>query len=365
MLLQLKILKKTLLFCILNILFIMIFANTNDINLYIGSNYIADNTVKRVESNCNCNLIQAYFNDNDEMLAKMVAGATGYSVIVATSYAVAELIKMNKILPLNNKLLPNGKFIDAKFMKQSYDPTNTYSLPYAYNPVFLAYNEDKMKQLGIVPNTWAIIFDPKYLKKLNGKITVFNSAKHVFGAALLYLGKNPNSTNPDDLQQARELIDKSSPYWAKFDSDNYYRGLLRGDIWVAMSYSIDIFKAINDAKASHSSIHIGAILQKEGNMYELDNMVIPKTTPNIKSSYAFINTALLPQSEYELASFTGSSVPNQSAIGRLDKSISSLDWIYPKDMNKMYVLGDYPPNIRILVNEMWTEIQMTCHKITN
>ena len=355
-------LKKCFLSMILIVVGTTVFAKSV-LNLYIGSNYIADATISRVESACNCRLAQSYFNDNGEMLAKMVAGATGYDVIVATSYAVSELVQMGKIQPLDLARLPNVKYVDPAFMNQPYDPGNKYSVPYAYTPVFLAYNADKMKELGIVPNSWAVVFDPKYLVKLQGKVTMFSSAKNVFAAALLYLGKDPNSSNIKDLEAAREVIDRASPYWAKFDSDSYYRGLLRGDIWISMSYSIDIYKTIQDAKASHSPIKIEAMMQKEGNMYELDNMVIPVSTPSVDASYQFINTALLPQSEYELSNVTGSSVPSLIAIKRLDKNISGVDWIYPKDMKKMYVFTDYPPKIRVLVNEMWTEIQMQCHNI--
>ncbi|MEN9946524.1 MAG: hypothetical protein RLZZ293_910 [Pseudomonadota bacterium] len=329
-----------------------------DFNLYIGSNYIADSTVQRFEQQNKCTLNQNFFNDNEEMLAKIAAGANGYNAIVATSYAVQELAAMGKIKPLNKALLPNLKYIDKQFLNPAYDPNNVYSVPYAYTPVFLAYNADKLKQLGIVANSWAVIFDPKYLTKLKGHVTVFDSSRNVIAAALLYLGKDPNSSSISDLQAARKVIEQASPYWARFDSDSYYRGLLRGDIWLTMSYSIDIFKTIQDAKAAHSPIKIEAQLQKEGNMYELDNLVIPNFTPNEKLSYQFINQALSPQSDYELSLMTGSSVPNTQAIQRLSPELRNNEWIYPKNMQKMYVFKAYPPKIRILVNEMWTEIKM-------
>lgn len=334
-----------------------------DLNLYIGSNYIAEATVNRFEKECKCHLSQNYFNDNEEMLAKIVAGATGYNVIVATSYAVEELAIMGKIRPLDKQKLPNLKYVDKEFLNQAYDKGNVYSVPYAYTPVFLAYNEDKMRELNINPNSWAVIFDPKYLTKLKGHITVFSSSRNVFAAALLYLGRDPNSTNRQDLKDARELIDRSAAYWAKFDSDSYYRGLLRGDIWVAMSYSVDIYKAIQDAKISKVKVKINAALQKEGNMYELDNLVIPSTTTNLELSHKFINFVLEPSSAYELSSATGSSIPNSKAFSQLDPSITNLPWIYPKDMNKMHVFKAYDPKTRILVNEMWTEVQMQCHKL--
>ncbi len=331
------------------------------LNLYIGSNYIANGTIDRFEKLCNCRLSQNYFNDNEEMLAKIVAGARGYDVIVATGYAIEELGKMGKIKPLDLKQLPNLKYIDPKFLNQGFDPKNKYSVPYAYTPVFLSYNQEKIRQLGITPNTWAVIFEPKYLEKLKGRITVFNSARHVFAAALLYLGKDPSSTKINDLLAAKKLIEKAAPYWAKYDSDSYYRALLRGDIWLSMSYSIDIFKATIDANNAHSKVVIDAMLQKEGNMYELDNMVIPIFNKNDKMAYQFINNALDPQSAFELSVATGSSVPNLVAFKKLSPSITNIEWIYPKDSKKMHTLISYDPKSRILINEMWTEIQMQCH----
>lgn len=333
-------------------------ASSNEFNLFIGSNYIADATVTRFDTQNKATLIQNYFNDNEEMLAKIVAGANGYSVIVPTSYAVEQLALMGKIKPLNKALLPNIKNIDPKFLNQPYDPNNKYSVPYAYTPVFLAYNEDKLKQLGIVPNTWAVIFDPKYLKKLDGKVTVFDSSRNVIAAALLYLGKDPNSTNRDDLKAARTVIERAAPYWEKFDSDSYYRGLMRGDVWVSMGYSIDIYKTMQDIKAAKLKVRINAMLQKEGNMMELDNLVIPVFNTNDALAYKFINLSMDPQSAYELSSMTGSSVPNIPAMAKLSPEVKNIDWIYPKNMDKMHVFNAYDPKTRIMVNEMWTEIKM-------
>jgi spermidine/putrescine transport system substrate-binding protein len=354
--------KRQLLILIFSLLSLTVYAE-KVLNVYIGSNYIADSTIARIQKQCKCRVVQSYFNDNEEMLAKIAAGSSGYNVIVATSYAVDELAKMGKINPLTLKLLPNLKNISSQFLNQAYDPGNKYSVPYAYTPVFLAYNKDKLNKLGITPNSWAVVFEPKYLSKLKGRITMFNSSRHIFAAALLYLGKDPNTINRDDLNKARELIEKASPYWAKFDSDSYYRGLLRGDIWLSMAYSIDIYKTMEDLKNSKGKIKLGALLQKEGNMYELDNMVIPISSPDLNLSYEFINNALNPQSAYELSNKTGSSIVNKIALNRLNSGIKDIDWIYPKNFKKMHTFKAYDPKTRILVNSMWSEIQMQCRQL--
>jgi spermidine/putrescine transport system substrate-binding protein len=337
-----------------------IFANSV-MNLFIPVNYLADSTIREFENTCKCHLSQTLFNDPNEMLAKISVGATGYDVIEATSYAVEELVNMGKLQKLDKARLNGLENIDKKYLNQTFDPNNVYSIPYAYTPVFLAYNKDKMNQLGIIPNTWGVIFDHKYLKKLKGHITVFSSSRNVFAAALLYLGKNPNSTNKDDLKMARKLIEKSAKYWTRFDSDSYYRGLMRGDIWVSMSYSVDIYKTLQDIKSSNLDINLGAMMQKEGNMYELDNLVIPAVVNNLNYAYQFINIILKPSSAFALANFTGSSIPNKIAFAKLDPKLKEIDWIYPHDMLKAYTFNAYDPKTRIMVNEMWTEIQMQCH----
>jgi spermidine/putrescine transport system substrate-binding protein len=317
--------------------------------------------IDKFQQLCNCSLSETFFNDPNELLAKIAAGSTGYDVIEATSYAVEELVHMGKLQPLDKSKIVGLNNIAGKFMNPAYDKGNVYSIPYAYTPVFLAFNQDKMKELGITPNTWAVIFEPKYLRKLKGRVTVFSSSRNVFAAALLYLGKNPNSTNINDLNAAKALISKASAYWAKFDSDSYYRALLRGDIWLAMGYSIDIFKTLQDAKATNSHVKIGALMQKEGNMYEMDNLVIPKDAPNIKFAYDFINTMLQPQISYSLATVTGASIPNQRGLNLLNPQLLNTPWIYPQDLHKNLTFTAYDPKTRILVNQMWTEIQMQCH----
>lgn len=331
------------------------------INIYIAANYLADSTAQQFEAECNCQLAQNYFNENDEMLAKFAAGASGYDVVVPTAYAAEQLVSMHKLQPLNLERLPNLKNIDPQFLNQVYDPHNRYSVPYAYDNVMLAYNKKELQRLGIVADSWAVIFDPKYLKKLKGKVTVFNSQRNVFAAALLYLGKDPNSSNLDDLKQARAVIERAMPYWAKFDSDTYYRSLMRGNIWLAMSYSVDIFKTIQDIKDSHQEVTIDARLQKEGNMYELDNLVIPYYVSDTGLAYQLINNLLSTKSSIELANMTGASIMNKAALAKIDPVIKDTPWIYPPNMQKMHSFKNYAPKTRIMINEAWLELQLSCH----
>lgn len=335
----------------------------NNLNVFIAANYIANATVSKFENQYNSRIIQNYFNENDEMLAKMAAGANGYDVIFPTTYAVTQLSKMNKLQKLDLSKIPNIKNIQSSFLNPPYDPENTYSIPYAYDNVILAYNKKELSKLGLSADSWAVIFEPKYLKKLKGRVTVLNSQRHVFAAALLYLGKDPNSSNREDISLARQLIQQAMPYWAKFDSDTYYRSLVRGDIVIAMSFSVDIFKTIRDLEDSKRDVFIAAELQTEGNMYELDNIVITKDTKNLDLAYQFINNMLTTDSAVELAYETGASIMNTPALKKVSLKIKHIPWIYPGNMSKMHFLKSYNPKDRIHINEMWLELQFSCSHV--
>lgn len=329
------------------------------VNIYTTSNYIADSTISQYEKSCNCELFLNYFSDPQEMMAKIAAGSRGYDIIIGTGYAVQDLYTMGKLAKLDLNKIVGLNNLESSALHQPFDKNNTFSIPYAYTVTAVGYNKTKLDKLGIVPNTWAIFFDEKYLKKLRGRVTVFDSQRNVYAAALLYLGKNPNSTNPQDLFLARKTIEKASQYWVRYDSTTYYRSLLNGDIWVAMSYSNDLFNTLQDARKAKIKYEIAGMLQKEGNMIELDNMVIPVDSKKQYLAYTFISTALLPSSAYNLSQETGASVPNKFAIKQLSSDITGFDWIYPKSNQKIYSFIAYPPKTRITTSEEWAEIKMS------
>ena len=136
------------------------------LNLYNWNNYIAPETVKRFEEHCKCEVKQTYYSDNEELLAKLAAGAKGYDILVPTSNAVTPLIKGGQLKPIDKAALPNLRNIEPAYLNTPFDPDNKYSVPYAMSMTILGYNDAKMKELGLPTDTWAVIFDPKYLEKV-------------------------------------------------------------------------------------------------------------------------------------------------------------------------------------------------------
>ena len=171
-------------------------AARDEIQLYNRNNSLAPETVKRFEAFCKCTVLQTFYSDNEELLAKLAAGAKGYDMYVPTSHAVQTLIKSGRLMPIDKAQLPNLKNIDSAYLDAPFDPGNEFSVPYAFGTTIIGYNDGKVKELGLPTDTWALIFEPRYLEKVKGRITVLDSARELLAAALMYLGYPANDVDP-------------------------------------------------------------------------------------------------------------------------------------------------------------------------
>jgi len=334
-------------------------AAKDQLHLYNWNNYIAPETVKRFEAQCKCEVVQTYYSDNEELLAKLAAGARGYDVLVPTSNAVQALIRGNQLKPLDAAKLPNMKNVDPVFMNTKFDPGNKFSVPYAMSTTILGYNDAKMKELGLPTDTWAVIFDPKYLEKVKGRVTVLDSANELFAAALKYLGYSANDTDEKHWKEAADVIRKAKPYWAAFNASSYIKELTVGNIWLAHGYSNDIFQANLDAKAAGRKFQVLQGMPKEGAVLAVDNMVIHKDAPRPDLALQFIDFMLDGKNSAELTNLIGSGNPNAAAAQYIKPELKALPAVFPpKDVQaKLEQLQDLTPAQRRLRSRMWTEIK--------
>ena len=331
----------------------------DQLHLYNWNNYIAPETVKRFEAECKCEVVQTYYSDNEELLAKLAAGAKGYDVLVPTSNAVQALIKGGQLKPLDRAQLPNLKNVEPVYLDTPFDPGNQYSAPYAMSTTILGYNEEKMKELGLPTDTWAVIFEPKYLEKVKGRVTVLDSSGELFAAALKYLGYSANDVDPKHWDEAAALIKKAKPYWAAFNASSYIKELTVGNIWLVHGYSNDIFQANLDAQAAGRNFHILHGLPKEGAVLAVDNMVIHKDAPRPDLALKFMNFMLEGQNSAELTNLIGSGNPNREAVRFIKPDIAKNPAIFPDKamQSKLEQLKDLTVAQRRLRNRLWTEIK--------
>ena len=332
----------------------------NELHLYNWNNYLAEETAKEYEAYCKCRLTQDYYSDNEELLAKLAAGATGYDVLVPTGNAVETLIAQGALLELDRAAIPNFGNIRPEFRGLWFDPGNRFSIPYAYSITLIGYNTAKVKELGIPTDTWALIFDPRLLERIAGKITVLDSQRELFAAALLYLGYPVNETDVAKLKEARDVILRAKPYWAAFNASSYIKELTIGNIWVAHGYSNDMFQAAADAKNAGRPFSIGSSLPDQGAVLAVDNMVVHRTAPRPDLAFGFINFMLEGKNAAQLSNMIGSGAVNAAALPFVDAVVRDNRAVFPEaeTFRKLQMLKDLPRKERRLLNRLWTEIKV-------
>ena len=330
------------------------------LHLYNWNNYISDETMARFQKECKCRVEQDFYSDNEELLAKLDAGAVGYDILVPTGYAVEALIKRHALAPLEKDRLPHFKNIKPEYLNTWYDPGNQYSVPYAYTVTLIGYNATKLRELGLPTDTWALIFEPKYLEKIKGKVSVLDSQRELFGAALKYLGYSVQSRNPAEWEKAKELIIRAKPYWATFSNSTYIKDLAIGNLWVAHGYSNDMFRAREDAKEAKRKFEIGFSTPKEGAVLAVDNWVLHKDGPRPDLARKFIDFMLDGKNAGDVSNLIGAGNPNAAAMPQINPLIGRDPSIFPTpdDFKRLEMLRDYDPKSRRTLSRMWTEIQV-------
>ena len=336
-------------------------AKENVLHLYNWNQYIDPQTVVRFEKACACKVKQSYFGDNEELVAKLAAGAKGYDVLVPTSNYVQGMAKNGQIQALDAAQIPNLKNIEPAYLNTPFDPGNKYSVPYAYTITMLGYNEQKMKELGITVDSWAAIFDPQILEKIKKKVTVLDSQNELMAAALRYLGYSVNERDPKKWEEAKAVISKAKPYWSAFKATGYIEDLAAGRSWLVHGYSNDIYQADLGAQAAKQKFRIRHALPKEGAVLAVDAMVITKNAPRPDLAHQFINFMLEGQNSADLTNMMGAGNPNSQARPFIKPEIKEMQAIFPdaEAAKKLEMLTDMSAAQRRLLNRMWTQIKAT------
>lgn len=314
----------------------------------------------RFEAQCGCRVVQDYYSDNEEMLAKLAAGATGYDLIVPTGNAMESLIRQRALRPLDKGMLPNLKNIDPVYLNTPFDPGNSYSVPYAYTLTLIGYNREKIRELDLPVDSWAVIFEPRYLEKIRGRVTVLDSQRELLAAALKYLGYSANDTDETHWKQARDLIIRAKPYWAAFNASSYIKELTVGNIWLVHGYSNDIFQADLDAQKAGRKFCITSSIPKEGAVLALDSMVLHKSGPRPDLAHHFINFMLEGSNSAELTNLIGSGNPNRDALQYIRPEVAQNPAVFPghAQQAKLEMLRDLDRHQRRVLSRIWTEIKL-------
>ncbi len=302
------------------------------LNLYIWSDYLAPTTLARFEKLTGIKVNATYYSTNEALDAKVLAGNSGYDVVVPTASYFERQIKAGAYLPLDKSKLPNLKNMDPQLMEKVafHDPGNAHGVIYLWGTNGIGYNEKLVKEL--LPDapldSWRMVFDPKVASKLaKCGISVLDSPAEMIRAVYSYLGKDPNSQSPEDLAQGAAALMKIRPYVRSINSSDYIGALANGDLCVAVGYNGDVLQARDRAQDANKGIEIKYSIPKEGTILWFDMLAIPKDAPHPESAYAFINFVMTPEVIGEITNFKG--YANANAMAQPLPSVKNDPGIYP------------------------------------
>jgi len=270
------------------------------LNLYIWSDYLAPDTLSNFEKQTGIKVHVAYFDTNETLETKLLAGTSGYDVVVPTASYFERQIKAGVYLALDKSKLPNLKNMDPQLMSKValHDPGNAYGIIYLWGTNGIGYNEKMVREL--MPDapldSWRMVFDPAVASKVaKCGISVLDSPAEMMRAVYSYLGKDPNSQSAADLALAEATLMKIRPFIRNINSSEYIEALANGDLCIAVGYNGDVMQARDRAREANKGIEIKYSVPKEGSILWFDMLAIPKDAPNPDSAYAYLNYIMTPQ----------------------------------------------------------------------
>jgi putrescine transport system substrate-binding protein len=304
------------------------------LNLYIWSDYLAADTLSNFEKQTGIKVNVAYFDTNETLETKLLAGSSGYDVVVPTASYFERQIKAGVYQTLDKSKLPNLKNMDPQLMLlvAMHDPNNAHGLIYLWGTNGLGYNEKMVK--AILPNepldSWKLIFDPAYASKLaKCGISILDSPAEVLRAVYNYLGKDPNSQKAEDLVAAEAVLLKIRPYIRNINSSEYIEALANGDLCLSLGYSGDVLQSRDRAHEANKGIDVKYFVPKEGTILWFDMLAVPKDAPHSDSAYAFLNYVMQPEVMASISNFKRFANANAASLPLIDKAVTGDPIIYP------------------------------------
>jgi spermidine/putrescine-binding protein len=280
---------------------------STELNLYAWSEYVPQQLLDDFTEQHGIKVNYDTYSSNEEMLAKLQAGASGYDLVIPSDYMVVAMLKLGLLDPLDKGAIANFGNLDPQYLGQYYDPENTYTVPYMWGTTALAYHKTNVP---FEPTSWADLWDPAF----ENKLVLLDDSREVPGMALQVLGFEKNSTNPDELEQAKQRLIELKPNILLFNSDDPETPLITGEAWAGLVYNG------NAALGYAEDDAIAYICPTEGCGLWFDNLAMPKGAPHPDAAMAFINHVLEAEESVLITAEFPYSNPNKAALDFLKTS---------------------------------------------
>jgi len=339
------------------------YAQERVVNVYNWSDYIDSTILEDFTKETGIKVVYDTFDSNETLETKLLAGGTGYDVVVPTVSFMQRQIAAGVYQKLDKSKLPNLSNMWDVVMKgvATFDPGNEYSVDYMWGTTGIGYNVDKVKAaLGTdeKPN-WDALFDPAKAAKLKDcGIYMLDSPTDVIPSVLAYLGLDPNSKKQADLDKAQEVLLAVRPFVRKFHSSEYISALANGDICIALGYSGDMFQARDRAAEAKAGVTIDYSVPNQGAQIFFDVFGIPKDAPHVAEAHEFINYMMKPEVAAKASNFVYYANGNKASQQFLDKGVIDDTAIYPTPevMAKLFTVPPLDPKTQRIVTRIWTKV---------
>ncbi|HEY8330625.1 MAG TPA: polyamine ABC transporter substrate-binding protein [Pseudomonas sp.] len=340
-------------------------ADDKVLHVYNWSDYIAPQTVEKFEKQTGIKVVYDVYDSNETLEAKLLAGKSGYDIVVPSNNFLAKQIKAGVYQKLDKAQLSNWQNLNKDLLKtlEVSDPGNQYAAPYMWGSIGIGFNPDKVKAaLGAdAPvNSWDLLFKPENIEKLKGcGVSFLDSPTEMLPIALHYLGYKSDSQDPKELKAAEELFLKIRPSVTYFHSSKYISDLANGNICVAVGYSGDINQAKARAEEAKGGIKVSYNIPQEGAGTFFDMLAIPADAGNPAGAHAFMNFLMQPEVMAEITNFVQFPNANAAATALVDEAIRTDPGVYPSDevMKKLYTTTDLPAKVQRTITRSWTKIK--------
>lgn len=306
------------------------------LNVYNWSDYIGEHTVENFEKATGIKVQYDVYDSNEALEAKLMAGNTGYDVVVPTGPFLGRQIKAGIYQKIDKSKLKNYGNLDPKVLaiEAAFDPGNQYAVPYFWGTVGIGINVDKVKQrLGAdAPvDSLALLLDPKYADKLKDcGVTMLDSPSDIFPLILNYLGKDPHSKKKEDYEAVEKVMKGIRPDIKYFHSSSYINDLANGEVCAVLGWSGDVSIAASRASDAKNGVNIEYHIPKEGSLLWVDSLAIPKDAKHVDNALKFIDNLLDPQVAADGVNFvTYPSSVKLELMTTVQKDIAENPGIYP------------------------------------
>jgi putrescine transport system substrate-binding protein len=333
-------------------------------NFYNWSNYMAPGVLEEFTKETGIKVTYDTFDANETLETRLLAGKSGYDLVVPSGYFLERQIKAGVFQKLDKSKIPNlaNAWPEVTSRLATYDPGNLYAANYMWGTTGIGYNV-KMAQkiLGEAKiDSWDMIFKPENLAKFKDcGVHMLDSPDDIFPAALSYLQLDPNSTKQADLEKAADVVAKVRPSVRKFHSSEYLSALATGEICFVVGWSGDIKQAQNRAEEAHNSIQIGYAIPKEGAQMFFDNLAIPADAKNVAEAHELINYLYRPEIAARNSDFLGYANGNLASQKLIGPKVIDDKTIYPDEatLKRLFVITARDPATQRIINRLWTRVK--------